>query len=352
MANRNNKKQTSHISTMNQDITRDRDQAHHATMIPREKPAASLRGGDASVAAHHRTITFNPSTINAHDEGDQDVTLLDISPVKAAEERNQAFDEAPPVESRGMGIFKFGSMRDRPRVEEDKPGANGQRSLEDIIADNPDTRLSSFDEQTLKFAGHTVRQVTLEATYGFFQKCVPESEQKGLWNHICGRAEEETTTKNSISIPNGIMDLKNGVRSTSHLIGNCIGVLSQNDPVTDQKSLRLSLSRAVTLCDALGDEKRKKALETAGYELNWVILGLDCKTMELYRGANRQLDNLNLDYPVVTQAGGVGGAGVCHERRLEERRMLQSMNWAHEGFKEPFRVRFIKTLQTLLELET
>lgn len=352
-ANRYKRNQISHISTMNQDTTRDREQTNHATMMPREKPAASLRGGDASVAAHHRTITFNPSTINAHDEGDQDVTLLDVSPAKPSEEElNQSFDEASPVESRGMDIFKVGSMRDRPRKEENKPGANSQRSLEDIIADNPDTRLSKFDEQTLSFAGHTVRQVVVEATYGFFQKCVPESEQKGLWNQICDRAKEETATKYSIFLPDGIMDLKNGVRSTSHLIGNCIGVLSQNAPVTDQTSLRLSLSRAVTLCDALGDEKRKQALEKATYELNWVMLGLDCKTMELYRGANQQLDQINLDYPVLIEAGRASGAGICDERRVEERSILQSMKWAHEGFKEPFRVRFIKTLQTLLELET
>lgn len=352
MAYGNNKGQICHISTMNQDITRDREQAHHASMIPLEKPAASLRGGDVSMTAHHRTITFNPSTINAHDEGDQDVTLLDISPTKPSEERNQSFDKASPVESRGMDIFKVSSMRDRPRVEENKPGANGQRSLEDIIADNPDTRLSGLGEQTLKFAGHTVRQVVLEATYGFFQKCVPESEQKGLWDQICGRAKEETTTKYSISFPDGIIDLKNGVRSTSHLIGNCIDVLSQNASVTDQKSLRLSLSRAVTLCDALGDEKRKQALEKATHELNWVMLGLDCKTMELYHGANQQLDQINLDYPVLTEPGRVSGAGICDERRVEERSILQSMKWSHEGFKEPFRVRFIKTLQTLLELET
>lgn len=352
MANGTKKGQISHISTMNQDITRDREQAHRATMITREKPAASLRGGDASMTAHHRTITFNPSTINAHDQGDQDVTLLDVSPAKPVEERNQSFDEASPVESRGMDIFKVSSMRDRPGVEGNKPGTNGQRSLEDIIADNPDTRLSGLDEQTLIFAGRTVRQVVLEATYGFFQKCVPLSEQKGLWDQICGRAKEETTTKYSISVPDGIMDLKNGVRSTSHLIGNCIDVLSQNASVADQKSLRLSLSRAVTLCDALGDEKRKQALEKATYELNWVILGLDCKTMELYRGANQQLDQIDLDYPVLTETGRASGAEICDERRVDERSILQSMKWSHEGFKEPFRVRFIRTLQTLLKLET
>ena len=77
-----------------------------------------------------------------------------------------------------------------------------------------------------------------------------------------------------------------------------------------------------------------------------------CKTMDLYRGANRQLDRINSDYPVVTGAGRVSdAAGVFDKRRLEERNILQSMKWAHEGFKEPFRVRFIETLQNLLALQ-
>lgn len=344
----NNQIQASHPVASSQHIARDEVQIHPSVMTPNEEPKATLRGGDASLLADHGALTFNPSTINAHDEGDQDVTLLDISPGKPGEEHNPLLDEVSKVESRGIDIFRVAPARGQLTTGGKESDVNAQRSLEDIIADSPDTKLCNLDGQTLAFAGRTVRQVVLEATYGFFQKCVPESEQQRLWDQICGRGKAAPTTRHSISVPDGIMDLKNGVRSTSDLIGSCISVLSQNAPVTNQKTLKMSLCQAVTLCDAVGDEKRRQALEKAACELNWLMLGVDCKTMDLYRGVNQKLDRINLDYPVVTEADKVSATGVCRERRLEERKILQSMKWAHEEFKEPFRVRFIKTLQGLL----
>lgn len=349
-AKSNKRSRANHPVASNQHITRDEEQTRPSAMTPDEKPEPRLRGGDANLPIDHGALPFNPSTINAHDEGDQDVTLLDVSPAKPDEARNPLLDEVTLDERRGIDIFKVAPALGHLTTGREQSDANARRSLEDVIADNPDTKLSNLDGQTLAFAGRTVRQVVLEATYGFFQKCIPESEQQGLWDQTCGQEEAAPTTKYFISVPDGIMDLKNGVRSTSDLIGNCIGVLSQNAPVINQKTLKMSFCQAVTLCDALGDEKRRQALEKAAYELNWLMLGVDCKTMDLYRGANQKLDRINLDYPVVTEAGGVGAAGVCKERRLEERNVLRAMKWAHEEFKEPFRVRFIKTLQGLLAL--
>lgn len=278
------------------------------------------------------------------------MTLVDLSPATDEGERSPLFDDVPTVESRGMDIFKVTPAREHLTVVGTQSEAKDQRSLEHIIIDNPDTRLANLDEQTLAFAGHAVRQVVLEATYDFVQRCIPEADRQGLWNQICGRREERSTTSYSLSLRDGILDLKNGVRSASDLIGNCIDVLSQNAAVVDQKTLRLSLSRAVTLCDAVGDEKRKKALEKAADKLEWLMLGLDCKTMGSYRMANQQLDSINLEYSAGTEAGGASAAGVCDERRLEERNVLQSMKRAHEGFKEPYRIRFIEALQSLLAL--
>lgn len=346
----NNSRQSSHPVASSQRIAGDEQQTRHSAMAPDEKPEASLRGGDASLSVDHLRHVFNPSTNNTHDEGDQDVTLLDISPAKPGEERNPLFDEVSPVENRGIDIFKVAAAPKHLKIEETTTDAKGQRSLEDVIANNPDTKLSNLDGQTLAFAGHAVRQVVLEATYGFLQSCIPEAEQSRVWGQVSGQEKAGSPNKYSITVPDGTMDLKNGVRSTSDLIGNCIDVLSHNSPTTDQKTLKLSLSRAVTLCDAVGDEKRKQALEMAANELNWLMLGLDCKTMKLYRGANQQLDRVNLDYPVVTEPGGMSGAGICDERKVEERNILQSMRRAHEGFKESFRVRFIETLQSLLTL--
>lgn len=304
----NNQIQASHAIASSQRIARDEEQSHPYAMTPDEEPVATLRGGYASLPIDHGALTFNPSTINAHDEGDQDVTLLDISPAKSGEAHNPLLDEVSMVESRGIDIFRVAPARGQLTTGGKE---YAQRSLEDIIADNPDTKLCNLDGKALAFAGRTVKQVVLEAAYGFLQKCVPESEQQRLWDQICGRGKAAPTTQFSISIPDGIMDLKNGVRSTSDLIGSCISVLSQNAPVTNQKTLKVSLCQAVTLCDAVGDEKRRQALEKAAYELNWLMLGVDCKTMELYRGANQKLDRINLDYPVVTKADGMSAVGVC-----------------------------------------
>lgn len=277
------------------------------------------------------------------------MTLLDVSPAKT-ESHNPLFGEASTIERRGIDIFKLKPATGHLSIEETETDATTQRSLEDILADNPNTRLSNLDRETLAFAGRAVWQVILEATYDFCQKCIPVREQQRLWDQVCGRGKVETITTFIIPISDGTMDLKNGVRSASDLIGSCIGVLSQDAPVTDQKTLRLSLGRAVTLCDAVGDEGRKQALEKAAYELNWLILGLDCKTMELYRVANREINRVNMTYPITAEESAASGLAMRVKRRVEERNILQSMQRAHEGFKAPFRVRFIETLQSLLAL--
>ncbi|KAH8758489.1 hypothetical protein F5883DRAFT_152677 [Diaporthe sp. PMI_573] len=349
-AKSNNQRQASHNIAVYQDNTCNQDQSRRANMIPDEASEASLRGGHIDLAVNHGMLTFNPSTINAHDEGDQDVTLVDVSPAKPDEAYNSLFGEASTVESRGINIFKVQPAPVHLTTEETNSDGHAQRSLEDVLADNPDSKLSNLDGETLAFVGRAVRQVVLEATYGFFQRCIPETERKTLGDQTYGRGNVENTTNSAISIPDGTMDLKNGVRSVSDLIGNCIDILSQDAPVTDQRTLKLSLSRAVTLCDALGDGERKQALEKAACELNWLIVGLDCKTMELYRVANRQLDRINMSYPVTAEENGESGVGVCVTRRREERSILQSMQRAHEGFRESFRVRFIEVLQSLLAL--
>lgn len=341
-------RQASNTVTRDRDIASDQGKAPHATMIPDERPDACLRGGEAKLPVERATRLFNPSTINAHDDGDQDVTLLDLSPAKTSDEHNPLFEEVPTVESRGINIFKRAPAPDCLRVEETRLDATSQRSLEDVIADNPQTRLSTIDGQTLTFAGQAVKQVVLEATHGFFEKCIPKPQQQKLWDHALGRGKLDTTAKEFVSMLDGILDLKNGVRSTSALIGNCIDILSQDALIKDQNSLKLSLSRAVTLCDALNDEKRKKALEKAAHELDWLMLGLDCKTVELYRDANQQLNMVNVNFPVIVGEGGAPAEGLCDERRLEEGDILKSMNSTFEKHRKSFRVRFIEALQSML----
>ncbi|KAL1869858.1 hypothetical protein Daus18300_005318 [Diaporthe australafricana] len=347
-ARKHHQRQASNTVTRNQDIASDQGKEFHATMVPDETPEACLRGGEAKLPDEPAARLFNPSTINAHDEGDQDVTLLDISPAKISEEHNPLFEEVPTVESRGINIFKRAPAPDHLEVEETKPDATSQRSLEEVIADNPDTRLSNIDGQTLAFAGQAVKQVVLEATHGFFQRCIPESQQQKLWDHAFGRGKSDTTAKEFIPMLDGTLDLKNGVRSTSALIGNCVDILSQDALVMDRNSLKLSLSRAVTLCDALNDEKRERALEKAAHELDWLMLGLDCKTMDLYRDANQKLNRINTDYPVIIGEGGARVEESSDKRHLDERDILEAINSAFEKHRKSFRVHFIEALQRML----
>ncbi|POS77976.1 hypothetical protein DHEL01_v203625 [Diaporthe helianthi] len=348
-AQRNKKRQAGHDTASKQDNARDQAQAPRAN-ISDQGPEASLRGGQIDLAVDRGTLTFNPSTINAHDEGDQDVTLLDVSPAKTEEAYNPLFDEVSTVEGRGISIFEVQAKPVRLTTENTETDLDTQRSLEDVFADNPDSRLSSFDGETLAFAGRAVRQVVLEATYDFLQRCIPQGERQELWDSICGQGKGNPDAKYSIPVPEGTVDLRNGVRSLSDLLGNCIDILSQDKdkPVTDQKTLKLCLGGATTLCDALGDEARKQALAEAAHELNWLIVGLDCKTVELYREANRQLDKVNMSCLVGAEESGESGKAVRVKRQREERNILQSMQRKYEGFREPFRIRFIETLQRLL----
>ncbi|KAG8168189.1 hypothetical protein KVR01_003878 [Diaporthe batatas] len=349
-ATRNQQRQAGHDAPNNQNDSRDQIQAPHANMTPDDASEASLRGGLLELAVDRGKFTFNPSTINAHDEGDQDVTLLDISPAKTGDAYNPLFGEVSTVEAHGINIFKVQTEPLRLSTENAETDPDTQRSLEDVFTENPGSRLSGLDAETLAFAGQVVRQVVLEATYDFLQRCIPRGEQHKVWDSIRGQDDGKPDAKYSIAIPEGTMDLKNGVRSVSQLLGNCIDILSQNNQVTDQKTLKLYLGRAVTLCDALSNEEKKQALAKAADELDWLILGLDCKTMELYRVANRQLDKVNMSCPIAAEQNGENAEGVHVVRRCEERNMLQSMQRSHGEVKEKFRIRFIEALQSLLAL--
>lgn len=258
-------------------------------------------------------------------------------------------------ECTGIDIFKVASLRDARDgfLEPSSSGDDGgRRSLEVAYVSNPDLKLSNIDEKTLGFAGEAVKQVVLEATYGFLQKCIPVSDRQRVWNQILGRANlGEWPDVTCITVPEGILDLKKGLRPLSHLIGNCIKVLSQNFSVHDQKSLKLIFSRGVALCDALNDGKRKRALEVALHSLTWLMLGLDSKSMEVYRHANQELDRINAKYSDLAGKGAISIEEVSNARDLEEHDLLESMKSTFEKSKEPFRVNFVESLQRLLATE-
>ncbi|ROW05006.1 hypothetical protein VSDG_00332 [Cytospora chrysosperma] len=314
----------------------------------------SPKGGRAELQTHHGRGLFNPSTINAHDDGDADLTMVDQSPDAAVNANtNSLFIEDTTTECTGIDIFKAASSRDaRDGRSATTSSGTDARSLADSYVKHPYAKLSNIDEQTLGSAGKAVKQVALEATYDFLQKCIPASEQSRVWDQILGRAESGKEPEfGSIAVPDGIPDQKNGTRPTSHLICNCVNILSHDFYVADQKSLRLVFDRGIALCDALNDEKRKRALECAVHSLSWLMLGLDCKTMEVYRHANQELDRIDAIYREVDWRGTTNVEGIVNARDLEERNLLWSMKSSFEKFKEPFRVNFVETLQRLLAVE-
>lgn len=310
----------------------------------------SLGGVRAGLQTQHDRYPFNPSTVNAHDEGDPDLTMVDSSPATGATGGLHPLLDGDDVITTCIDIFEAATSRDARDglCAPPTPGSDATspcRSLEDAYADYPEAKLSNLDEQTLGFAGKAVKQVVFEATYDFLQKCIPASDRQKVWDVVLGYgAGEQSAEFSSISVPHGILDLKDGTRPLSHLMGNCIYHLSQDYTVADQKGLRLAVDRGIALCDALNDEGRKKALEYAAHSLSWLVLGLDCKTMELYRSANQDLDRINAKY--IDTVAQIGDA-----RDMEERELLSSIKASYEKSKEPFRVDFVKTLRRLLAAE-
>lgn len=314
----------------------------------------SPRGGRDELQAHQDRGLFNPSTINAHDDGDADLTMVDQSPDAAFNANTNSLSIVDiTTECTGIDIFKAASSRDaRDGRSATTSSGTEARSLADAYVNQPNAKLSNIDKQTLGSAGEAVKQLALEATYDFLQKCIPASEQSKVWDHILGRAESGKDPEfGPIVVPDGILDLKNGTRPTSHLICNCVNILSHDFCVADQKSLRLVFDRGIALCDALNDGKRKRALECAVNSLSWLMLGLDCKTMEVYRHANQELDRIDAIDREVDWQGTTSVDGISNARDLEERNLLWSMKSSFEKFKEPFRVNFVETLQRLLAAE-
>lgn len=298
----------------------------------------------------HSGRCFNPSTVNAHDEGDTDETMVDLSPAGAAIGDTQSLsDEDTIIACMGVDIFRAASSRDARdgSPAPSSPGAD-THDLQDAYASNLDTKLSNLDEHSLGLAGEAVKQVVLEATYEFLHKCIPVSDQQKTWSHILNCAKLKHPGGTCIVVPDGTLDLKNGRRPMDHLISNCIEIVSQDFKVVDQKDLKLAFDRGMTLCDALDDVKRKEALEVALHSLNWLMLGLDCKALEVYRHANLELDRINASYSSDAWPVAFDAEGISNARNVEERNLLWSMKRSFEKFKEPFRVNFLESLQRLL----
>lgn len=316
---------------------------------------------DKHVVASNGTI-YNASTLNDRSVGDEDLTLVDISTCSPSEDTLCPNDDD---ECHGLEIFMTASERannKRPRRRlargETPSPCLPQRSLADLYADHPDLKLSNIDNGTMALAGHTVKQVVFEATHDFLQRSIPESERQNVWGRILrgsrdaghAAADDKTTTA-AVTIAPDQLHL-HAARPLSHLLSNCASIITGNFSTTDPKAVRAAFDKGVSLCDALEDKRRVGKLEKAAKAVGWLVLGLDCKTADLYQYLNQELKKMDRDLPVrwIEEHGEAkkGFFQVPAERQRAERAVLQACKRSHDGHKEPFRVGFVQALQELM----
>lgn len=309
------------------------------------------RGGQSS-----KPSAFNPSTINDRAAGDDDLTMVDLLPPKDNDSDENTIVGDNESEYIGVDIFLPAPKRIRrdhvqlPRniSTMSKP----QRSLSDLYEEHPDMRLSNMEEKTLELAGQSVKQVVFEATHEFLRKCIAEADRERVWAQVLAHACETNDHDHqivSIRVPEGTLDLKDGKRPLDLLMENCIHVLSSVLSTTDKTALKLVFNRAIVLCDALDDLKRRDALARALHALDWLILGLEVKTTAIYRSINQKLNKIWTRYPA--SSDNKDDIELFKERGQAELKTLKSYKLRYDGFKEPFRVGFLQTLQDLVSLK-
>lgn len=323
--------------------------------------------------------TFNPSTMNNRDVGDQDTTLLDVSPVKETPTfKEEGIEDCKPLEDDtantcyGINMFLASDKREnKPRqlrakdlafVEPSPP----ERSLQDVYADNPSLKLAGLDaDSTLHLAGHTAKHVALEATFAFLQKCIAPADRDTVWAQMITAATTKTTTTagatppptSLVAVPAGLLDHPGSQKDaaaarapTHQLLGNCIATLQAPFATPNATSLTAVFNRCIALCDALGDTKRTKALDATLKALQWLVLGLAAKETQRYRATNAVLvSDFDVRYPLDDDE--VQGVVVSAERRGEERALLAAHRETFEGLKVPFRAKFVACLQALMAVE-
>lgn len=218
---------------------------------------------------------------------------MDISTERHNEDLLSSDSDTVDEECNSVDIFLTASKRakrDRP-VSLYIPSQNSHcqpQSLENVYADNPTLRLSNIDKNTMELVGGAVKPILLEATHESLQESVPENMRHGVWDRaLSGSWSRGTEAGDDRTIPS-VSTLPDKLRLHSsrpflHLMGNCVSILTADFSTPDSKTLRLIFDRGVTLCDALGDNKRREALGKAAHAIGWLILELECKTTGVYQ---------------------------------------------------------------------
>lgn len=305
----------------------------------------------------HGTVPLNPPFPNDRDIGHASLAQVKPSPYDCLDDTFFSNADTIPETCFGVDMFLFPLKRaERDRGPSRIPACLPERSLADLYADNPDLRLENIGNDAMQLVGITVKQIVLEATHEFLQNSIPEKERQNVWSQIFSgnriansEAEDGQTIIPIIISPKKLRIHKS--RPLSHLIDNCVSILTGDFSTSDSKALRVAFDRGIALCDALQDERRRKALGKAAGALSWLALGLDCKKMIVYQHLNKELDRINhcLSMKWLSHAG-TERMEISKERRGAERAILESSKRLYDTMKEPFGEKLVQVLQQLMAL--
>lgn len=240
--------------------------------------------------------------------------------------------------------------RDRSRVTQAFVTiSNSTRSLVELYEERADLRLSNIEENTLDLAGQAVKQVVFEATHEFVMRCIPLADQERVWAQVLANActtDDEHQRGHFACTPESLVDLRDGRRSFDLLIKNCIHTLSCTFSTSNPRALRSVFNRAIVLCDALDDLYRRDALIHALNTLEWLILGLEIKTIDVYKSINQELDSIRARWQSSPHI--VDRLDAAQERQRSELDILKCHKLTYDKSKTPFRAGFLRTLQNLI----
>ena len=154
-------------------------------------------------------------------------------------------------------------------------------------------------------------------------------------------------------MPEEALDSGDGMRTVVELFHRCAVKLPSPRP-EQLPDLTRMIDDCTRLCQALRDGERAALLAEARRTVQWIAIGLDCKKLDIYRDAARDLRRNNDRYQVLQVLGEDlavtrAGAQFRTARRTAERRILDQATEAFDRHREAFTVDLLTMLDQLLK---
>jgi hypothetical protein len=219
-----------------------------------------------------------------------------------------------------------------------------ERHLEDLYRDHPHLKLVGIDEATLILAGQTLQLIVEEAAFDFLKRWCPVSS----WPKMITPGEGNTGVR--ITVPaSGIERLIDSV-SFTEILKKCQDTLATKPVVKESKDLVKIADKGIMVCMILKAGKRQVALETAKAEIQWFVVGLECKALNLYKTASEKLKRLNYDSAdrINNRMNKSLTQKERRDREAKELLILTEIRGAYEHHRADFGVKIIETLRDLM----